>query len=104
MFLRRTVYFKSNKKIRRAEKYKRDVRLFYLGLSRFFGGLEAVFGVGEAGKAGKAKGGEGGKGKRQKGMDSTAFTGNDGGRGRVRRAFVHCAALSFTVIGKRLGG
>ena len=96
MFLRRTVYFKSNKKIRRAEKYKRYVRLFYLGLSRFFGGLEAVFGVGEAGKAGKAKGGEGGKGKRQKGMDSTAFTGNDGCMGvfpraicSLRCAFVH---------------
>ena len=53
MFLRRTVYFKSNKKIRRAEKYKKYVRLLYLGLSRFFGGLEAVFGVGEAGKANK---------------------------------------------------
>ena len=73
MFLRRTVYFKSNKKIRRAEKYKRDVRLFYLGLSRFFGGLEAVFGVGDDGK--------GGKGKRQKGMDSPSTRGMTGGGG-----------------------
>ena len=80
MFLRRTVYFKSNKKIRRAEKYKRDVRLFYLGLSRFFGGLEAVFGVGDDGK--------GGKGKRQKGMDSPSTRGMTGGGGVCgRRSF-----------------
>ena len=53
-------------------------------------------GWGMTGKAGKAKGGEGGKGKRQKGMDSTAFTGNDGcmgvwGGGRLFTAlrFVH---------------
>ena len=53
--------------------------------------MEAVFGVGDDGKGGK-----GGKGKRQKGMDSTAFTGNDGcmgvwGGGRLFTAlrFVH---------------
>ena len=97
MFLRRTVYFKSNKKIRRAEKYKRDVRLFYLGLSRVFGGLEAVFGVGDDGKGGK-----GGKGKRQKGMDSTAFAGNDGCMGVFPRAICSLRCAAFTVIGKRL--
>ena len=102
MFLRRTVYFKSNKKIRRAEKYKRNVRLFYLGLSRFFGGLEAVFGVGDDGKDGKD--GEGGKGKRQKGMDSTAFAGNDGCMGVFPRAICSLRCAAFTVIGKRLGG
>ena len=102
MFLRRAVYFKSNKKIRRAEKYKRDVRLFYLGLSRFFGGLEAVFGVGDDGKDGKD--GEGGKGKRQKGMDSTAFAGNDGCMGVFPRAICSLRCAAFTVIGKRLGG
>ena len=83
------MYFKSNKKIRRAEKYKMDVRLFYLGLSRFFGGLEAVFGVGRQERRERRE--------RQKTERHgfPVYTGNDGGRGRGRRAFFRLAAQGW---------
>ena len=93
MFLRRTVYFKSNKKIRRAEKYKRDARLFHLGLSRFFGGLEAVFGVGEAGKAERQKTGKAGKAKDRKAWIPLPSQGMTAVWGSFLARFVHCAAL-----------